>query len=105
MHGNATVQRAKAHVAADLGEPGLVPATARGVMALLAAYGVVLEGVRAVVVATADAAYRTADFATLFPDARLFVDGRNACAGATLPQGARRLGFGRPGGVAAGRRP
>jgi len=64
-----------------------------------------LPGVRAVVVATADAAYRTADFATLFPDARLFVDGRNACAGATLPQGARRLGFGRPGGVAAGRRP
>jgi UDP-N-acetyl-D-mannosaminuronic acid dehydrogenase len=57
--------------------------------------------VTAVVVATADAAYRTMDFATLFPGLKVLIDGRNACAGAKLPTGAKRIGFGRPNGVAA----
>ena len=57
--------------------------------------------VSAVVVATADAAYRTMDFATLFPGLKVLIDGRNACAGAKLPTGAKRIGFGRPNGVAA----
>jgi UDP-N-acetyl-D-mannosaminuronic acid dehydrogenase len=57
--------------------------------------------VSAVVVATADAAYRTMNFATLFPELKVLIDGRNACAGATMPAGAKRIGFGRPNGVAA----
>ncbi|NBW90605.1 MAG: nucleotide sugar dehydrogenase [Gammaproteobacteria bacterium] len=57
--------------------------------------------VGAVVVATADAAYRAMDFAKLFPELKVLIDGRNACAGATLPAGAKRIGFGRPNGVAA----
>jgi nucleotide sugar dehydrogenase len=57
--------------------------------------------VTAVVVATADAAYRTMDFAKLFPALKVLIDGRNACAGAMLPAGAKRIGFGRPDGVAA----
>jgi nucleotide sugar dehydrogenase len=57
--------------------------------------------VTAVVVATADAEYRTMDFARLFPGLKVLIDGRNACAGATLPAGAKRIGFGRPDGVAA----
>ena len=57
--------------------------------------------VSAVVVATADVAYRTMDFAKLFPALKVLIDGRNACAGATMPDGAKRIGFGRPNGVAA----
>ncbi len=57
--------------------------------------------VSAVVVATADVAYRTMDFAKLFPALKVLIDGRNACAGATMPAGAKRIGFGRPDGVAA----
>jgi hypothetical protein len=41
------------------------------------------------------------DFAKLFPALKVLIDGRNACAGATLPAGAKRIGFGRPNGVAA----
>jgi hypothetical protein len=41
------------------------------------------------------------DFATLFPGLKVLIDGRNACAGANLPTGAKRIGFGRPNGVAA----
>jgi hypothetical protein len=41
------------------------------------------------------------DFAKLFPALKVLIDGRNACAGATLPAGAKRIGFGRPDGVAA----
>jgi len=63
--------------------------------------GTANASVSAVVVATADAAYRTMDFATLFPALKVLIDGRNACAGATLPAGAKRIGFGRPNGVAA----
>ncbi|ACB26149.1 AraC family transcriptional regulator [Methylobacterium radiotolerans] len=36
MHGNATVQRAKAHVAADLGEPGLDPPPLAAAVGMLA---------------------------------------------------------------------
>lgn len=36
MHGNATVQRAKAHVAADLGEPGLDPPPPAAAVGMLA---------------------------------------------------------------------
>jgi len=57
--------------------------------------------VTAVVVATADAAYRTMDFAKIFPNLKVLIDGRNACAGAIIPAGAARIGFGRPNGVAA----
>lgn len=63
--------------------------------------GTANASVSAVVVATADVAYRTMDFAKLFPALKVLIDGRNACAGATLPAGAKRIGFGRPDGVAA----
>jgi UDP-N-acetyl-D-mannosaminuronate dehydrogenase len=63
--------------------------------------GTANANVSAVVVATADAAYRTMDFAKIFPGLKVLLDGRNACAGATLPADAMRIGFGRPNGVAA----
>jgi hypothetical protein len=63
--------------------------------------GIANAKVSAVVVATADGAYCTMDFEKLFPGLKVLIDGRNACAGATLPAGAKRIGFGRPNGVAA----